>query len=83
MTDLKGEFLTRLMTKKDRVLFFQFLERGNWLIFQDAYPQFLLYEESLRLKENEKIVNGEIKDEYCKTLERLELAALAKKAITF
>src|SRR5689334_14447854 len=24
MTDLKGEFLTRLMTKKDRVLFFQF-----------------------------------------------------------
>jgi hypothetical protein len=35
------------------------------------------------LKEDEKIVNGEIKDEYCKTLERLELAALAKKAITF
>jgi hypothetical protein len=49
MTDLKGEFLTRLMAKKDRLLFFQFLERGNWLIFQDVYPQFLLYEESLRL----------------------------------
>jgi hypothetical protein len=48
MTDLKGEFLNRLMTKKDRQLFFQFLERGNWLIFQDVYPQFLLYEESLR-----------------------------------
>ncbi|MED4229239.1 DUF2515 domain-containing protein [Neobacillus cucumis] len=48
MTDLKGELLTRLMTKKDRVVFFQFLERGNWLIFQDVYPQFLLYEESLR-----------------------------------
>jgi len=48
MTDLKGEFLTRLMAKKDRQLFFHFLERGNWLIFQDVYPQFLLYEESLR-----------------------------------
>ncbi|MEH7119311.1 DUF2515 family protein [Neobacillus vireti] len=48
MTDLKGEFLPRLMTKKDRLLFFQFLERGNWLIFQDVYPQFLLYEESLK-----------------------------------
>ncbi|WP_263297952.1 DUF2515 domain-containing protein [Neobacillus bataviensis] len=48
MTDLKGEFLTRLMAKKDRETFFAFLERGNWLIFQDVYPQFLLYEESLR-----------------------------------
>ncbi|MFJ7730112.1 DUF2515 family protein [Neobacillus sp. NPDC097160] len=48
MTDLKGEFLTRLMAKKDRNLFFHFLERGNWLIFQDVYPQFLLYEESIR-----------------------------------
>jgi hypothetical protein len=48
MTDLKGEFLTRLMARKDRQLFFQFLERGNWLIFQDVYPQFLLYEESVR-----------------------------------
>ena len=50
MTDLKGEFLNRLMARKDRQLFFQFLERGNWLIFQDVYPQFLLYEESLRKK---------------------------------
>ncbi|MFZ7942197.1 DUF2515 family protein [Neobacillus sp. 19] len=48
MTDLKGEFLTRLMAKKERNLFFNFLERGNWLIFQDVYPQFLLYEESLK-----------------------------------
>ncbi|PLS02794.1 DUF2515 domain-containing protein [Neobacillus cucumis] len=48
MTDLKGEFLTRLISRKDRQDFFQFLERGNWLIFQDVYPQFLLYEESLR-----------------------------------
>lgn len=48
MTDLKGEFLRQLLSKKDRNQFFSFLERGNWLIFQDAYPQFLLYEESLR-----------------------------------
>ncbi|MDR6998482.1 DUF2515 family protein [Neobacillus niacini] len=47
MTDLKGEFLTRLLSKKERNSFFAFLERGNWLIFQDAYPQFLLYRESL------------------------------------
>jgi hypothetical protein len=48
MTDLKGDFLTRLLSKKERNSFFSFLERGNWLIFQDVYPQFLLYEESLR-----------------------------------
>jgi hypothetical protein len=48
MTDLKGEFLTRLLSKKERDTFFAFLERGNWLIFQDVYPQFLLYKESLK-----------------------------------
>ncbi|WP_420489178.1 DUF2515 domain-containing protein [Neobacillus vireti] len=48
MTDLKGDLLTRLLTKKERNDFFNFLERGNWLIFQDAYPQFLLYSESLK-----------------------------------
>jgi len=48
MTDLQGEFLTRLLSKKERMSFFSFLERGNWLIFQDVYPQFLLYQESLR-----------------------------------
>lgn len=48
MTDLKGDLLTRLLTKKERNAYFTFLERGNWLIFQDAYPQFLLYSESLK-----------------------------------
>ncbi len=48
MTDLKGDFLTRLLSKKEQNSFFNFLERGNWLIFQDVYPQFLLYEESLK-----------------------------------
>jgi hypothetical protein len=46
MTDLKGELLLYLLTEEERQSFFSFLERGNWLIFQDIYPQFLLYEES-------------------------------------
>ncbi|KXH82094.1 hypothetical protein AU377_06570 [Sporosarcina sp. HYO08] len=52
MTDLRGEFLARLMTESSRTHFFSFLERGNWLIFQDAYPQFLLYEESVMRNRN-------------------------------
>jgi hypothetical protein len=47
MTDLKGELLSSLLTNKEKRSFFSFLERGNWLIFQDIYPQFLLYQESL------------------------------------
>jgi hypothetical protein len=53
MTDLKGDFIKGLLDKQSREEFFSFLERGNWLIFQDAYPQFLLYEESL--KRNHKL----------------------------
>jgi hypothetical protein len=52
MTDLKGDFISRLLDKQSRQDFFSFLERGNWLIFQDAYPQFLLYEESLKRNRN-------------------------------
>ena len=52
MTDLKGGFLSRLLSKKESNAFFNFLERGNWLIFQDAYPQFLVYEESKRSGKN-------------------------------
>ena len=48
MTDLKGEFLSKLLSRKEQESFFHFLERGNWLIFQDIYPQFLLYDESLK-----------------------------------
>ncbi|WP_102275494.1 DUF2515 domain-containing protein [Cytobacillus massiliigabonensis] len=47
MTDLKGGILSKLLTSKEAKSYFSFLERGNWLIFQDAFPQFLLYEESL------------------------------------
>ncbi|MBM7587143.1 hypothetical protein JOC86_003716 [Bacillus pakistanensis] len=52
MTDLKGDLLTRLMSEKEQKNFFSFLERGNWLIFQDVFPQFLLYKQSLKLKKN-------------------------------
>jgi len=52
MTDLKGGFLSRLFSNKEQKSFFLFLERGNWLIFQDAYPQFLLYELSKQLNHN-------------------------------
>ncbi|MDP4162511.1 MAG: DUF2515 family protein [Bacillota bacterium] len=48
MTDLKGEFLAKLMSMKDRITFFSFIERANWLIFKDAFPQLLLYEETLK-----------------------------------
>ncbi|MBS8263141.1 DUF2515 domain-containing protein [Mesobacillus boroniphilus] len=50
MTDLKAELLTRLLSKKEKSSFFSFLERGNWLIFHDAYPQLLIYEESVKRK---------------------------------
>jgi hypothetical protein len=53
MTDLRGELLSRLLNEQTKNDFFMFLERGNWLIFQDAYPQFLLYEESM--KRNQKL----------------------------
>ncbi|UFJ42277.1 DUF2515 domain-containing protein [Brevibacillus humidisoli] len=43
MTDLRGEWLPRLMSEEDIQSFFAFLERCNWLIFHDAYPQLLLY----------------------------------------
>lgn len=48
MTDLKGEWLPLLMDEHAIQPFFWFLERSNWLIFQDAYPQLLLYKEMKR-----------------------------------
>lgn len=46
MTDLQGELVPRLLEGHERRDLFLFLERANFLIFQDAYPQLLLYEES-------------------------------------
>ncbi|GAX90482.1 DUF2515 domain-containing protein [Effusibacillus lacus] len=52
MTDLKGNLLPHLLEPNEIVHFFNSLERANALIFQDAYPQLLLYEESVRQKKN-------------------------------
>ncbi|WP_240941540.1 DUF2515 domain-containing protein [Paenibacillus sp. HB172176] len=52
MTDLRGEWLPRLLTEKQRKDVFLLLERSNALIFQDAYPQLLLYHWSRRLDRN-------------------------------
>lgn len=46
MTDLKGGLLPRLLQEHEVHMFFKMLERCNWLIFQDAYPQLLIYAES-------------------------------------
>ncbi|MFH5181954.1 DUF2515 domain-containing protein [Paenibacillus sp. TAB 01] len=48
MTDLRGELLPYLLNGRQQEHVFAFLERANALIFQDAYPQLLLYEASLR-----------------------------------
>ncbi|OCA87907.1 hypothetical protein A8F94_08735 [Bacillus sp. FJAT-27225] len=48
MTDLKGELLTKLLPEGDQKAIFPFLERGSWLIFQDVFPQFLVYDLSMR-----------------------------------
>ncbi|HUC93422.1 MAG TPA: DUF2515 family protein [Paenibacillus sp.] len=49
MTDLQGELLPRLLDAEKREATFRMLERANALIFHDAYPQLLLYEEGKRL----------------------------------
>lgn len=49
MTDLKGELLPRLLSEEQRRDTFELLERANSCIFQDAYPQLLLYETGRRL----------------------------------
>ncbi|MCD1259806.1 DUF2515 domain-containing protein [Paenibacillus athensensis] len=48
MTDLRGELLPRLLSRRTTEALFALLERANALIFQDAYPQLLLYRESRR-----------------------------------
>ncbi|WP_424765846.1 DUF2515 domain-containing protein [Paenibacillus sp. sgz302251] len=48
MTDLQGDWLPLLLHAEQREAVFRFLERANAFIFQDAYPQLLLYEWSRR-----------------------------------
>ncbi|WP_240374805.1 DUF2515 domain-containing protein [Bacillus piscicola] len=52
MTDLQGSLLSTLLNKQERIHLFEFFERANALIFRDAYPQLLLYEESKNQQKN-------------------------------
>lgn len=51
MTDLRGELVPHLMNNDASEHAFSFLERANALIFQDAYPQLLLYAESQKRRQ--------------------------------
>ncbi|MRH42515.1 DUF2515 domain-containing protein [Aquibacillus halophilus] len=46
MTDLKGNLVSKFITEKQINNLFSFLENSNALIFQDVFPQLLLYEAS-------------------------------------
>ncbi|MEW9700680.1 DUF2515 family protein [Paenibacillus sp. SI8] len=50
MTDLRGDLFPQLLNEEQSIHIFAFLERANALIFHDAYPQLLLYEESRKRK---------------------------------
>ncbi|WP_175991243.1 DUF2515 family protein [Bacillus sp. Marseille-Q1617] len=43
MTDLEGETFRSLLTPETRKNLFMTYERANWAIFQDAFPQLLIY----------------------------------------
>ncbi|USK90500.1 DUF2515 family protein [Rossellomorea marisflavi] len=45
MTDLRGSLLSGVMPRRIQREFFSFLETCNAAIFEDAYPQLMLYEE--------------------------------------
>ncbi len=45
MTDLRGSLLSSLLPRRIQEEFFSFLETCNAAIFEDAYPQLMLYEE--------------------------------------
>lgn len=50
MCDLEGSCFPKLFQKKVRDTLYLTYERANWLIFQDAYPQLLLYHYSTKMK---------------------------------
>ncbi|MFC4617766.1 DUF2515 family protein [Camelliibacillus cellulosilyticus] len=49
MTDLQHEPYLRWLSARARTTLFHTYERPNWLIFDDAYPQLLIYEQSLNM----------------------------------
>jgi len=51
MCDLEGEWFTKIIEKQSRDELFLTYERANWLIFQDAFPQLLLYHYSTKMKQ--------------------------------
>ncbi|PFJ12130.1 hypothetical protein COD67_20040 [Bacillus cereus] len=48
MTDLEGRYYATVLSKAVRKHLFLLYEQANWIIFLDAFPQLLLYEESKR-----------------------------------
>lgn len=50
MTDIKSGLMSNLTNNEFKNHLYRFLERCNALIFQDAYPQLLLYKYSKRMK---------------------------------
>lgn len=48
MTDVKGSLLKPVLSARMARSLFHMFERSNWLIFHDAFPQLLLYTESVR-----------------------------------
>ncbi|MNJ43832.1 hypothetical protein D3C77_388580 [compost metagenome] len=49
MTDLRGSRMSDVVDEEGKRSIYRFLERSNALIFQDAYPQLLLYRKSREL----------------------------------
>ncbi|WHX48332.1 DUF2515 family protein [Paenibacillus woosongensis] len=49
MTDLRGSRVADMLSEEGKRATYRFLERSNALIFQDAYPQLLLYRKSREL----------------------------------
>ncbi|CAM3746439.1 DUF2515 family protein [Mesobacillus zeae] len=48
MTDLKSSYMDAILPHGEKETYFLFLEECNAAIFQDAYPQLLLYDESTK-----------------------------------
>ncbi|MFE8702196.1 DUF2515 domain-containing protein [Cytobacillus sp. FJAT-54145] len=51
MCDLEGAWFPRVIDPELRKSLFLTYERANWLIFQDAFPQLLLYHYSTKINE--------------------------------
>ncbi|WP_396954449.1 DUF2515 family protein [Niallia sp.] len=49
MCDLNGVWIPQVVSQKKRQQIYLTYEKANWLIFNDAYPQLLLYEYSTKI----------------------------------